>query len=71
MNRIVKVEMELSVLPAEGMPEDVWIVTVTKEFAPVAGGGTQEFTEMARGIRHALAVAQSMITLTPSQRTDL
>lgn len=65
MNRIISVHLQL-------LPNGHWEVTVTKEFAPENGGGTQDFKETAgRQIHVALDVARGMVTLHPAKRTDL
>jgi hypothetical protein len=63
MNRIVEVKLTL----ADG-GED-WLVSITKEFAPEHGGGSQTFQEAGGwNLHRALDVARRMVTLTPGDR---
>lgn len=66
MNRIIKIEITLN-------PKTMlWMVAVTKEFAPQHGGGTQTFREVCYGGPHTpLDVARGMVTLSAGSRTDL
>lgn len=66
VNRIVEVKLSLD--DASGR----WIVSVTKEFEPQYGGGSQVFQEDGTpAIHRALEVAMGMVTVSPGQRTDL
>lgn len=64
MNRIVEVKLEWIA------DQERWMVSVTKEFAPEHGGGSQVFSENGGPeIHYALDVARRMVTLSPGQRT--
>lgn len=63
MNRITEVKLTLV--------GNRWLVSITKEFAPEHGGGSQVFCEDGTcSIHHALDVARGMVTLSPAQRTE-
>jgi hypothetical protein len=65
MNRIIEVKLSL-------MIGDHWLVSVTKEFAPENGGGSQVFREWAgTNVHRALEIAKGMVTMHPARRTDL
>lgn len=63
MNRIVKVEINLA-------DNGHFVVSVTKEFAPQYGGGTEVFQEDGGVNMHrALDVARGMVTFSPARRS--
>ena len=66
INQIVEVKLVLN------KETKSWVVSVTKEFAPEHGGGSQVFQEDGGGgVHRALDVARGMVTMHPARRTDI